>query len=322
MNKINYLEILKHSWQITWYNKYLWWFGFFLALGSGGSFNFGWPSEDGTKKQSEQQMVEALNAFLNKYWEYILAGIIILLIIILVLAVLKIICRAGIIKSVQKIIAGEGTSFKAGFVEGKKYFWKLLFLGLIVGLFVIGSVLVLISPVILLIFIKAYAWSIIFGILALFIIIFLAILAAYLKEYANLYLVLSNIGIRSALENAFSLFKNNLGSSIIFSLVIMAVGIVFGMAILMFLVMAVLVFLALGLLIYAIFAKTGAIMVAVFGGAAALVSILFLQSVFETFRQTSWILFFRKIAAVKIEEKIEEKETAEVVEKVLEGGEA
>lgn len=323
MPKIDYLNILKQSWHITWHNKYLWWFGFFLALGSGGgNFNFGWPSGQQTKNQSEQQMLESFNAFLDKYWEYILIGIVAISVIIFILIILKIICRAGLIKSVQKIATGEETSFKKGFLEGKKYFWKLLFLGLIIGFFMLGAILVLATPVVFLIFLKSYIWAILLGILAVLIIITLVILAAFLKEYANLYLVLSGIGIRSSLESAFKLFKKNLGPSIIFSLILIATGIIFGIAVLFSIFVMALIFLAVGFLTYAVFAKMGAIVVAAFGGLTLLLIILFLQSVFETFRQTSWVLFFREIAAVKVEDKITEKEQVKVIGKVLEGGEA
>jgi hypothetical protein len=320
VNSINYLEILKKSWSITWNNKYLWWFGFFLALGING-LDFNGPFNSGGGKEKEEKIFNALAGYFDRYQELIISLLIVLLLISISLVILKIICRAGLIKSVAEIEKGKIGSFKTGFKEGKKYFWKLLGTDFIVGFFFIIILIVLFSPIAFLIYLKSYWLALVLGILATIIIIALAILVAFLKEYACIYLVLSDISIRSALESGYQLFLKNFWPSIIFSIIFIPIALVLGLGILMTLIILAVIFGIIGVIFYLILAKIGAVIIAVLGILFFLILTLVLQSIFETFKQASWVLFFHEIATVKKEETIQE-EVAKVPEKALEGGEA
>lgn len=321
MPKINYFEILKHAWQITWRNKYLWWFGLILAIGSGG-FNFNFPLNANDKKIDDGKFIQAASAFLDRYWQWIIAGFILLFILIIVLAVLKIISRAGLIKSVSEIIFGKAATFKKGLSEGKKYFWKLFSLGLIVFFFIFGIMLALFTPVVFLIYLKSYIWAAFLGIFAVLLIIVLGIIVSFIKEYARLYLVLSNLNIRNSLENGYLLFRKNILPSIIFSLLLVAIGMIIGLAILFSVIIIAAMFFMLGLAFYLLLKWIGVVMVAIPGILVIIAVGLAVQSIFAVFRQTAWILFFQEIAAVKSEETAKEKETVKVSEKVLDAGEA
>jgi len=316
MQNIDYTGILKKSWQITWSNKYLWWFGFFLALGSfGGGPN--WSGSSTKNTQSNDEISSKLGEFVANYWQWLILAAIFLFIIILLIAVLKLICQAGIIKSGNDLIKGQASSFKKGFLEGKKYFWKLFFLSFIVSFFMLGVVLALLSPVIFLALIKSYFWAIIFGIAALMMIVVLSIVASFVWMYAVYYITLSDLGIKNSLENSFQLFKNNFVPSIIFALIFFALGIIFNIALFLILIVLGLVFLALGFLMNAIMSKTGILIDAIVGGLVLSVVLFFSQAVFETFRQISWLLLFREIASGKSEEKVAVMKTYKPAEKVL-----
>lgn len=321
MQKINYISILRNSWHLTWHNKYLWWFGLILAIGSGG-FNFNFPFNTEDKKFDNEKFAQAADAFFSHYWQWIVAGAILLFVLVIVLAVLKIISRAGLIKSVSKIVSGETTSFKKGFIEGKKYFWKLFLLGLLVFFFMFGIALILFTPVVFLIFLKSYIWAAILGVLAVFLVIILGIIISFIKEYAQLYLILANLNIKNSLENGYLVFRKNILPSIIFSLFLMAISMIVGLAILFSFIIVAAVFVMLGLVFYLLLKWAGVIIAAIPGILIIIAVGLAVQSIFAVFRQTAWILFFREIAAVKTEETVEEKETVKTAEKVLEGGEA
>ena len=59
MSKINYLQIIKDAWKITWKNRYLWWFGFFVTLGGGGGMNYFFNSGEEEKLDPAESEVEA-----------------------------------------------------------------------------------------------------------------------------------------------------------------------------------------------------------------------------------------------------------------------
>jgi len=46
MKSIPYFKIIRHSWEITWHNRYLWWLGFFIALPNIGGINYYFNSQD------------------------------------------------------------------------------------------------------------------------------------------------------------------------------------------------------------------------------------------------------------------------------------
>lgn len=322
MNKINYFDILKHSWQITWRNKYLWWFGFLLALGGGG-FNLNFPLNREEKKIDEEQFIQTFKNFVSNYWEFILAGLIILIVLTIIIIILKVIARGGLIKAVSEIIQKKTSSFRAGFSQGKKYFWKVLLLGLFIGIFMLGIIVALLSPVIFLVYLQSYIWAAVLAVPAILIIILLGILASFIREYGYIYLVLSNLSVKSSLESGFELLRKNIWPSIIFSVLLIAVGLLVGIAMLFFFFIVAAAFILTYLALYGpnLFTATGFILIAI-PGAIILLFTLFLQAVFEVFKQSAWVLFFREIAAVKTEEEVTEKETVKAPGKVLDVGEA
>lgn len=147
--KIEYIQILKDAWKIIWNNKYLWWFGFFIALGGGGGFNFQLPiNNNGSWEKKTEASKEEILGFINNYFEWIAAGLVILAVIMIILLVLRIISQAAIIKSVDGIKRGEKSGFSIGFKKGRKYFWKLLMIDLIFGFLVMGILIAFFLPVV------------------------------------------------------------------------------------------------------------------------------------------------------------------------------
>jgi hypothetical protein len=320
MSKVNYLEILKKAWDITWKNRYLWWFGFFLALGLNGlSSNQSFNAEKDGKNQ--EKVFSALANFYNHHQELVITLFAIVSLLLILLIILKIISRAGLIKSVAEIEKGKVGSFKKGFGEGKKYFWRVLAINFIVGIFTFFLIAVIFSPIVFLIYLKSYIVALFLGILAIIIFIVLMVLVSFLKEYAQIYLIISNISVNSALESGYQLFIKNIWPSIIFSIIFIPISLVLGIGIFLSFLIFVLTFGIIGLIFYFLFAKVGALIIAILGILAFAIFVLALGSVFETFKQTAWVLFFQEVASIKEEDLLEEKVT-EVSGKALEGGEA
>lgn len=306
MNKINYLDIFKKAWEITWNNKYLWWFGLFVGTGGLGlNFNFG--TGKGNSNQSiPNEVGSKITEFIGHNFALILIAAIIILIFILFFLVLGILSYAGLIKSINASLKNEKIGFRKGIVLGKKYFWKLILIGLIVSLTILGIIVILSVPVMFLFYLKSYILAVLTMIAAILIFIPIMVLVSFISKYARFYLVLSDLNIKASLENGYQLFRKNMDASIIMGLLFIPVGILAGMSLIIVILAVAIVFAILGLVLYFLLSKIG-IIITVILGLLALIPLIFLfRGIFSTFCHTSWFLFFREIATVKVEEKKEE----------------
>jgi len=299
-----YLEILKKSAAIVWQNKFLWWFGLLIALGSPGGFNY-----SGNDNQMEKggQFMDTIKS----HWQIVIAVAFIVFAIGIILYLLSLIAKASLIKSVYKINLGKKTAFKEGWKEGKKYLGKLFLLGLLMGIVIIVVLLVLATPAVYLFIIKSWISAVVLTLLAVAIFIPLAFVIAVTAILAKYYIVLSDLGVWGAIETGYNLLIKNLSKNIIFSLLMLAAGIAFGLLFLPLIVLALAIGAPTGLLLYSL----NKIVFGVFIGIAilvALVAVLSLASVFIAWKNTAWTLFFQEIAKAaepEAAEKVAEKET-------------
>lgn len=310
---MDYLNILKKSWQITWNNKYLWWFGLFIIIGSGGAnFNFSFNEKNWNNEvKTFQETQEAFVNFISQYSGWIITGLSLLIVLIIIFIILRIIGRVGIIKSVDNMEKGRESNFSNGLKEGRKYFWKIFFTGLLIGIFILATIIVLFLPVAFLFYLKSFIIGVITAFLAIIIFIPLLVLASFIKIYSYLYIILGNLSIRSALENAYKVFRNNLLSSIIMGLIFIPIIISMGIAMVLVIMSLAIIFLVIGLILYLILNKIGIIITAVLGLISLLLIVLLIRSVYETFHQVVWVLFFREIALVK------DKKAGEIEEEIV-----
>ncbi|MFA6047447.1 MAG: hypothetical protein WCV59_01595 [Parcubacteria group bacterium] len=298
MNKklqdIAYIDIFKKAFDITWKNRALWWFGLLLALG-GGMGNMNYAFDEKNKNSSERA-----TQFISDHLGLVITGAIILTVIFLMFVVLSIIARGGIIESIEKVLKNKPFEFRSGMREGKKYFWKIFLLGIILCLLMIASIVILATPVIFLFIAKSYILGVMLAIFAVLIFIPIVILVTYIKTYGEIYIVSGKLSSWNAIETSYELFRKNLATSLIMGILFIPVGIILMIA--MMILIAPLAVLAVA---FAFLGKIG-IAVTVIIGLAICIIILLIQSVFQVFHQTAWLLFFHEIATPIVEEKIEE----------------
>lgn len=300
ISDIPFMEILKHSFRIAWKNKFLWWFGLFIALGTPGSLNMNFPSGGNSSKditnESLENFLQSAKDFLHQYLVWIIFAGVVAFLIFLAIYVLGKISRGALIKSLEKILQEKPAGFKLGFSEGKKYFWKILGLDLLIGIFLFCIVLAVVAPSIILFAVKAYIAGALLLFPAIIIIIVLAILASYIKNYGHLYIVLANLPIWHSIESAYALFRKNIWTSILMSLINFAVSIIVGLPFVVLLFVFVLMGILGGLLVYALLQWTGVIIFSTIALLIFLAIIFLFRSIMEVFFQNVWILFFLEIA--------------------------
>lgn len=297
-SKINYLEIIQRSWNLTWNHRRLWWLGLLFSIGEAGT------SLKYSLQAQEQESHEIKNffTFLGNHPLLLSIFIIVFIVIIIGLFSLKVLSRGAIVRSIQRTSPTSTPTVREGLREGKKYFWKVFLIEFFIGAFVISAILIIFLPIIFLFYHNDYLIGALLSFLALLIIIPLIFLASFLKIYGLLYVLLGELAIWSALERAYFLLKNNLWSSIIMTLVIflleMALGLITLAAFLPFIV--ILIFLAL--ILIASLQKIGVILSITIGIAGLIILAILIKSVYAIFAQSVWIFFFQEIAKYKEEE--------------------
>jgi hypothetical protein len=300
MKKINYLQILKDAWKITWKNRYLWWFGLFILLSSGGSTS---------SKSFEEKDFHQLSDFIAAHQQIILAVGAVLLIAWIVIVILSIISKGAIIKSIQKNTEGKENNFRDGFREGKKYFWKLILIWLLAFVFSLAAAFVFIVPAVLLFINDLVIFGSIMVFVAVVVLVPVFFLICFSAKFGSFYVVMADLRVWDSLEKGYDLILNNVGKSIIMALLLFVVNIIPLILFLTLLVFLAIPFLMLGGLLYLFLKTIGIILVGCLAGVVFVILLLIVGSVLQVFLQTTWVLFFKEIA--KSEEREEIKEVAE-----------
>jgi len=204
---VPYIEILKQAGRVVWQNRFLFWFGLLMAIGSPGSFNINTGNNNDFGAPGE-----AAKNFFETHWGIVLALVIILFIIGIILFLISLIAKAGLVKSVNLVAQNKKTNFKTGWKSGKIYIGKLFKLAILFFLATFAVIVILAVPVIYLIAIKFWFGAILVGIFAIAIFIPLIFIFALTKIYAEFYIILSDLRIRSAIETGYGLLVKNIGN--------------------------------------------------------------------------------------------------------------
>lgn len=302
---IAYLELIKKAFSITWNNRYLWWLGIFLAL----SQSFQMLNFRG--EESQQGDLENYWNFVSSNLSWIIPLSIVIVILMITLLILGTWSRIGIIDSADKITREEPSDFRKAWKKGRKLFWKVVLLGIILSLS-LGIILsVMIVPIILLFVNHSYIAGGILAFIALLILIPVMIIFAFLRIYGEMYLILGKISVIDSLESAYSLFRKNIWTSIVMGLLFIPLGIFLGIAIITLVIALTIIFGIVALIFFLILKWTGVIIIASIGGLVFIALFLAINSFYQAFAQVLWVLFWKEIASPKAEEILEEvaKET-------------
>jgi len=302
---INYLEIIKKAAGITWRNRYLWWFGLIILLSSTGGNFFVW------KKEKDIQGQEVLD-FVAAHKEPIIFAAVALFLLCLVLGILGIIAKGGLIKSLNKVIENKKAGFRSGLGEGKKYFWRIFFIGIFSAIFILATLIVFMIPIGFLFYNKAYFLGGLLSFLALLIFIPVVFLVSFIRIYGYFYAILSDLPVGESLENAYALLKKNIVPSIIISLIFMLIATVATLAAFLIIIPVLVVFFIFGTLLFFLAKQIGIIITVILGTLFILAVMIFGGSVYQVFTHAILVLFFREIATPKIKEEVEKEKVVEL----------
>lgn len=288
---MNYINLIKRSFQLAWKYKFLWIFGLFIALVSGGGLNF-YGFDSGTETNQNYNLNSEFGSFLGHNFGWILAVLIILFLILIALWILAIFSQGGLIACAEKLERGEKTNLKDGLKIAKEYFWRIFGLNLLIGLILFFSFLILGLPVGLLFYFQLWGRAILLLLLALVIFVPEAILLNLILTYALRGIVLGNKKIMESLRLGYNLVINNFWQTIVIALILIGISLAVTMALML------IVFL-IGLPLFALFVifKTllGSIFFWILLVLAALIlilGVLLIKTILTTFQYNTWTLVY------------------------------
>lgn len=316
--EINYFEIIKKAFLMTWKNKSMWFFGFLVFIGS---FTFIFNNSE----ISDEQKNQFTNSIQNLFQKYpLLTGAITLAIIIIVavLYLLKLVATAALIKMANDIAVYKQTKIKSIFSESKEYIWRLLGMEIIIALSLFVISITILMPIAYLFSNNSNLLAAIFLIFGFLIIALIVLLAYYLLIYGQIFLVLGQMNIKMSLESAYELFEKCFKESLFFGIIAVALNISFLIILSFTLIIVSLILALIGFLAYLAFSNTGAISFLIIGGLILLAVTILLFSWFSAFMQSLWVLFFQQLSLKKKKDKASEKENEVVADAIIPDPEA
>jgi len=227
---MDYGKIVSTGWKQAWKHPTLWIFGFFV---SGGGLNY--AGDIGDKINLKKRFDIDLGGFpridardIRDFLETNLALILFLvamgLLAFLIWIVLSNISVGGLVNAARQMKRGKTYSFVEAFKTGAHYFWRIfglsilmiiIIFALIIMLFIIGFV--------------AFKIHVAIGALSLLILIPVLIVSIFVISItwamANRYIVAQDKFVFDAIGDGFALWKSNLGPSVLYTLLYIAIGI-------------------------------------------------------------------------------------------------
>ncbi len=314
---MDYGKILVRSFEITRKYRALWLFGVLLALfGGSGSGSFNFPSSGGSGgRGAGRGDFPTMPTLSSETWQLItilIAAVVCFALVWLVLSIiLRFVSRAALIGLVQELEAHEKTpTVRRGFSIGAEHFWRLLGIALAINiplmLFSFAVILLAALPLILALMplisagrtapseliAVAVAGSI--GSIALIccaalVLIVIGFVIHPFYEFIVRTCVVKKSGVMDSIREGYRIVRANLGNVAV--LYILAIGIGIGFGLLMIPIVLILIAIPAGvaILIYWLANSiAGAIVAGAVLGIPALLLLLFISGLYQTFQSAYW----------------------------------
>jgi hypothetical protein len=306
---MNYGDLIGEAFRITLHNRYLWFFGFF-AGGTGTNFignissgggnvnfdNFQRPGA-GLTAQVGQGLSETVLIF---------GIVVVVLLIALCFIILAIISQGALADSVAAIDRGQGRRFGSAFTSGMGNFWRVLGYYIAFFLIALGLLMAIGIPVALLIGGTFAATQItgvrvsvavVVGILAVLLLIVVFIPLFIIGQYALRDIVVGRERILGSVGSGYSLFRHNIGRSLLLWLIQLGLSIGVGIAFILVVLIVGLVLFIPTIALAVAGSSTGAIIAGVIAGLILLPLLLVAAGAIGTFFHAYWTLAYLRLTA-------------------------
>jgi len=312
---MNYGDLIRDAFRITLRNRYLWFFGFFAGgTGSnfGGNFSSAGNFNPGNFNPDEWQRSGAglfgLTAQVGQgvlgNAVLILGIVVVAILLVLLFIIMATISQGALADSVAAIDRGEGRRFGSAFSSGIANFWRVLGYFVVFILIALGLLVVIGIPVALLIggtfaatqsIGARVSVAVIVGIVAILLLIVVFIPLSIVGQYALREIVVRRERVLGSVGSGYSLFRRNIGRSLLLWLIQLGLSIGLGIALLLLLLLVGLV-LAIPAIALAIAGySTAAIIAGVPAGLIVFLLFLVATGAIGTFSHSYWTLAYLRI---------------------------
>ncbi len=278
---MDYGGLVKRAIDIMWKFKYLWIFGLFLEFGAGGG---------GAGQMPDKFKVSITDFFGGISLSVIILLVLVGLVVFLLYLILSIISQGGLIHCVSRIESKENPTLRDGWNAGVKNFWRILGIGILILILVLGSMAITFGPfVILLIVSKTLGLLSLIIFIPLFLVLLIPI--ALIELYANRVCIIEGKGVFDSIAGGWEILKNNLGKSLVLALIGIVSTIVY-----------VIGFLIVGLFLAIPFIVLGAINLFLGIALGVLVGLIYLavaSGAWGTYIDSFWTLAFLEMKKLK-----------------------
>jgi hypothetical protein len=245
---MNYGDVIRDAFRVTLRNRYLWFFGFF-AGGTGSNFIGNVPS-GGSNFDDFQRSGAGASGLTAQVGQglsntVLILGIVVAVVLLaLFFIILVIISQGALADSVAAIDRGEGRRFGSAFSSGAGNFWRVLGYYIVFFLVGLGLLVVIGIPVAILIggtFAVTESTgarisvAVIVGILAVLLLIVVFIPLSIIGQYALREIVVRRERVVGSVGTGYSLFRRNIGRSLLLWLIQIGFSIGIGIAFLLLL---------------------------------------------------------------------------------------
>jgi hypothetical protein len=309
---MNYGDLIKDAFRISWRNKYLWFFGFF-AGGAGGFFNVppvpsggGGDFDDfdpGGSDFSSSLAARAGQGVFENVGLLIALGVVVLLIVLVFIA-LGLISQGALAESVAAIDRGEQRRFSSSWRAGFSNLWRVLGYYVLFILISLGFLLVIGIPLALLVGGTFFATesvgarvsvAVLAALVGIGLLILIFIPLAIIGQFALRELVVRRERVVSSIGGGYRLFRRNLGRSLLVWIIQVAVMLGAGIALIIaVLLLGLVLFLPIIFLAVAGY-TTAAIVMGVIAGLILLPLLLVASGALGTFNHSYWTLAYLRL---------------------------
>jgi hypothetical protein len=323
---MDYGRLIARAFQITFRYRFLWGLGILAAFTEGGAgfnipnpggFDHSWPGASHHYDRfslSLQHFSFSVRSFFpselfSRFGTFGLAelglGLLVMIVLLalflgLALFVISLMAGGGLIDSVAGIERREPVWFGRGFRAGYHAFWRIVAVGLLTGLAVLGALIVLSLPVVVLALTKHYWVAVGLGIVEFLIFLAIVIYLGILVMYARRIILIENGGVQASLSGAHQLIRRNLGPVLLVWLLTLAFAIGYAIAIVIALLVVLIPLGLLGWGIYAGLGQTATIVYAVIFGLLLLAGLVLLQGMMTAFNSSFWTLAYLELTRPKV----------------------
>jgi len=308
---MNYGDLIRDAFRITLHNRFLWFFGFF-AGGTGTNF-FGNVSSGGGNFnpddfQQSSTMLSAIQVGQGLSSAVLIVGIVIVVLILALFFIfLAIVSQGALADSVAAIDRGEGRRFGTAFGSGMGNFWRVLGYYILFFLVALGLIVVIAIPVALLIggtFAATQSTgarisvAVVVGLLALLLLIVVFIPLSIIAQYALRDIVVRRERVLGSVASGYSLFRRNIGRSLLLWLI--QIGLSIGIAIAFILVLLIVgLVLTIPAIVLAVAGSSTTALVVAGAPAVLIVFVLFLvlSGAIGAFSHAYWTLAYLRLTS-------------------------